>query len=257
MPNRILKESICSNEQIDRLTAFEESFFYRLIVNVDDFGRMDARPSILRARLFPLKNIREEQIESALHSLATSELVCQYTVHGKPFVSLSGWERNQSIRAKKSKYPGPEESDEHLQAIESNCMQMHADECKCSRNPIQSNPNPIREAERAQEAAARPAFDTVEVYASSNLDHLSPSNMDELVSFLEDLPEEVVRYAIDEACANGARKYAYVRSILNRYLDQGLKTIGAIKAADERKKRDNQPAQQPSPPPARKVREFR
>lgn len=255
MPNRILKESICSNEQIDQLTAFEEAFFYRLIVNVDDFGRMDGRPSILRARLYPLRNIREEQIESALCSLATSELVHRYTVRGKPFVSLSGWERNQSIRAKKSKYPGPEESDEHLQALESNCMQMHADACKCSRDPIQSESNPIREAERAREAAARPAFDTLEVYASSNLDHLSPTNMDELVSFLDDLPEDVVRYAIDEACANGARKYAYVRSILNRYLDQGLKTIGAIKAAEERKKRENQPAQ--SAAPTRKVREFR
>ena len=76
-----------------------------------------------------------------------------------------------------------------------------------------------------------------------------------MVSFLDDLPEDVVRYAIDEACANGARKYAYVRSILNRYLDQGLTTIGAIKAAEERKKRDNQPAQPAAP--ARKVREVK
>ncbi len=27
MPNRIIKEGICANEQIDRLTAFEETFF--------------------------------------------------------------------------------------------------------------------------------------------------------------------------------------------------------------------------------------
>ena len=102
MPNRFIKESICTNEQIDARTPFDETFFYRLIVNADDYGRMDGRPSILRARLYPLKTIRDDQIEKALANLATVELVRRYTVHGKPFVSLSGWERNQSIRAKKS-----------------------------------------------------------------------------------------------------------------------------------------------------------
>ena len=81
--------------------------------------------------------------------------------------------------------------------------------------------------------------------------------MTELVSFLDDLPEELVRYAVDEACANGARKYAYVRSILNRYLDQGYKTIGDIKAGEERRNREKQAAQQPAAPSMRKVREFR
>ena len=52
MPNRILKESICTSESIDRLSWLEEVTFYRLIVNCDDYGRMDARPPILRARLF-------------------------------------------------------------------------------------------------------------------------------------------------------------------------------------------------------------
>lgn len=261
MPNRIIKESICSNEQINSLTPFEETFFYRLIVNADDYGRMDGRPSILRARLFPLKTIREDQIENALHSLATVELVYRYAVHGKPFVSLSGWERNQSIRAKKSKYPAPEDADEcnTSHTAESTCKQMISNEIKCSRSPIQSESNPIREAERAREAATRPGFDTVEAYAAGNLDQLSPKNMDELVSFLDDLPEDVVRFAIDEACANGARKYAYVRSILNRYLAQGLKTLGDVKAWEERRDREKQSMRaeaQPSPVPARKVKIF-
>ena len=36
MPNRVIKESICTSEQIDALTPFEEITFYRLIVNADD-----------------------------------------------------------------------------------------------------------------------------------------------------------------------------------------------------------------------------
>ena len=42
MPNRIIKESICTSCEIDSLTPEQEVFFYRLIVNCDDYGRMDA-----------------------------------------------------------------------------------------------------------------------------------------------------------------------------------------------------------------------
>ena len=170
MPNRIIKESICTNEQIDALSPFEETFFYRLIVNADDYGRMDGRPSILRARLFPLKSLRDDQIEKALCNLATVELVHRYTVHGKPFVSLSGWERNQSIRAKKSKYPPPEEADEcnHSDTSERTCMQMISDECKCSRNPIQSESESESESNASKRAKrfTPPSVDDVKAYCS-------------------------------------------------------------------------------------------
>ena len=55
MPNRIIKESICTSDSIDSLSWFEEVLFYRLIVNCDDYGRFDGRPSIIKSRLFPLK----------------------------------------------------------------------------------------------------------------------------------------------------------------------------------------------------------
>ena len=51
MPNRILKESICLNRKIDRLTDFQENLFYRLIVKVDDYGIYLADPAILASTL--------------------------------------------------------------------------------------------------------------------------------------------------------------------------------------------------------------
>lgn len=131
MPNRILKESICTSENVDRLSAFEETVFYRLIVNCDDFGRMDARPKILASKLFPLKDIRTTQIENALRALTSAELVTLYNVDGKPFLQMNTWDRHQQIRAVKSKYPSMQEAD-------STCNQMISDDIKCSRNPIQS-----------------------------------------------------------------------------------------------------------------------
>lgn len=130
MPNRIIKDGICANEQIDRLTAFEETFFYRLIVNVDDYGLMDGRVSVLKAKLFTLRcgTMKDSEVEKALKRLCEEGLLEVYHCKGRPYLHLTGWERNQQIRAKKPKYPRPEEADEELPEIIRN--QARADECK-------------------------------------------------------------------------------------------------------------------------------
>lgn len=125
MPNRIIKESVCTSESVNGLSWFEEAFFYRLIVNCDDYGRFDARPAILKARLFPLKNrITEKDVSSALTKLADAGIVRLYNCDSKPYLYLPTWEVHQTIRAKKSRYPAP---DGKWQADESICMQMQAD----------------------------------------------------------------------------------------------------------------------------------
>ena len=57
MPNRILRETVCTSNSVDQLSWFEEVLFYRLIVNCDDFGRYDGRAAIIKNRLFPLKEM--------------------------------------------------------------------------------------------------------------------------------------------------------------------------------------------------------
>lgn len=155
MPNRILKESICTSENIDLLTPFQETFFYRLMVNCDDYGRMDARPKVLSSKLFPLRDIRINQITDALRALSSAELVVLYEENGHPFLQMVTWDRHQTIRAKKSKYPAPDSTCKQMNADEIICKQMNADESKCSRNPIQSNPirnpNPNPNPTRARE----------------------------------------------------------------------------------------------------------
>lgn len=84
--------------------------------------------------------------------------------------------------------------------------------------------------------AEKPDFDTLETYASANLQCLTAGNMAELVSFMADLPEDVIRFAIDKANANSVRKWAYVRSILQRWVEAGVKTLGDAKAEAEAKR---------------------
>ena len=136
MPNRILKESICTSDSIDALTWFEECLFYRLIVNCDDFGRFDGRVAVIKNRLFPLKeNLTLKTVSDAINNLARAGLVMPYECDGKPFLYLPSWNEHQNVRAKRSKYPEPD----NVNTYDCKCMQMIT-----NVPDIQSNPNPIR-----------------------------------------------------------------------------------------------------------------
>lgn len=125
MPNRILRESICVSDSIDKLTWFEEVLYYRLIVNCDDFGRFDGRTAVIKNRLFPLKdNITLKTVEAALHGLANAGLVTLYMFEGRRFLCLPTWGKFQTQRAVRSKYPAPENG---LQTDEIICKQVQAD----------------------------------------------------------------------------------------------------------------------------------
>ena len=152
MPNRILKESICTSENIDQLSAFQETVFYRLIVNCDDYGRMDARPKLLASLLFPLKEIRASQIEDALRKLTSAELVTLYTVGGKPFLQMNTWNRHQRVRDSKEKYPGPEKSDFAASCGELPQVAASCGELRPESNPTQSESQSQSESEAQSES---------------------------------------------------------------------------------------------------------
>jgi len=145
MPNRIIKESICRSDNLDRLTSDEECFFYRLMVQCDDYGRYDGRAAIIKGACFPLKqHITPNKVDKMLVSLVRELLVFVYVIDGLPYIQMAKWDKHQQIRAKRSKYPDPNGHSEIVQSSDINGNQPHTDDGKCPRNPIQSNPNPIR-----------------------------------------------------------------------------------------------------------------
>lgn len=128
MPNRILKESVCTSDKIDRLSWFEEVLFYRLIVNCDDYGRFDGRAAIIKNRLFPLKEgITMESVSEAVKKLAQVGLVMLYACEEKPFLCLPTWNDHQNVRAKRSKYPAPENGCCEKTTCADSCLQLRAD----------------------------------------------------------------------------------------------------------------------------------
>ena len=136
MPNRIIKESICTSDSIDELSWFEEVMFYRLIVNCDDYGRFDGRIPVIKNRLFPLKeNITAESVKDGINKLASAGLVFLYETDGKPYLYLPTWNDHQNVRAKRSKYPEPVSN---MITSACKCNHVNANVPVIQSNPIQS-----------------------------------------------------------------------------------------------------------------------
>lgn len=206
MPNRIIKESICTSDTIDQLTWFEEVFFYRLIVNCDDYGRFDARPAILKARLFPLKNVTEKQISDALNKLSTVGIVTVYEYDGRPYLQLVTWDKHQQIRAKKSKYP----------AFDETCNQMISNDIKCPRNPIQSESESESESNTNTNTHARKEKSQPEKIKYADFVSLTNAEYEALVAKLgEDGAKRCIEILDNYKGANGKRYKSDYRAILN------------------------------------------
>ena len=169
MPNRIIKESICTSDSIAELGWFEEVLFYRLIVNCDDYGRFDGRTAVVKNRLFPLKdNVTAKAVEAAVNKLVTVGLVTLYFFEGKPYLQLPTWDKHQTVRAKKSKYPSP---DDGVKASEIICNQMQADV------PViqsESNPNPNPKAGSQRKRFVPPSVDEVREYCRERMNNVDP-----------------------------------------------------------------------------------
>lgn len=106
MPTRYLKPGIRDSEAIDALPPLAEVLFYRLIVTVDDFGRTDARPSMIKAACFPIKDgITAAKCADLLATLASAGLIVLYKEDGKEYLQMQKWDNIP--RAKESRFPAP------------------------------------------------------------------------------------------------------------------------------------------------------
>ena len=105
MPSRLLREGILDSEAVNSLSAPAEVFYRRLMSVVDDFGRFDGRPAILKGRLYALKpDVRETDISRWIAECEKAGLIALYDAGGKPYLLFK---KLGPARAKESKYPAP------------------------------------------------------------------------------------------------------------------------------------------------------
>ena len=169
MPNRIIKESAFTSDKIAQLTDFEFRLWVGMITQADDAGRGDARPAILKGRIFALRErTAVKDIESALLALAAAGCVSLYKVSGKPYFQFPNWSAHQRIRDCKPKYPGIEERDD-----ETICDNLPQSAASCGElppesNPIRiqskSNPNTSKAAAPTRARFVKPSVEEVAAY---------------------------------------------------------------------------------------------
>lgn len=105
MPDRVVREGILDSDKVNALSWAEEVFYRRLMSIADDFGRCDARVSVLRARLYPTKldKVSDADVVKWLGECQKTGLVSVYQVDGKPYFEIIDF--RQRLRAMKSRYP--------------------------------------------------------------------------------------------------------------------------------------------------------
>lgn len=135
MGNRLIHESIHESEKLNSLTDFQFRVWVGLLTYVDDYGRGDARPAIIKGNVFPLRErITLADIEKTLQSLAGVGCISLYTVNGKPYLCFPNWEKYQRIRQKVSRYPEPPDS-LHSEQVAADCGNVRQIAADCGELP--------------------------------------------------------------------------------------------------------------------------
>lgn len=134
MPNRVVRESILESEKVNSLTWAPEVFYRRLMSIVDDFGRYEDNPKLLRAKLYPvlLDRVSLPDVEKWMRECVEAGLVRLYEVTGKKYLQVE--EFNQTVRIKKPKYPPP--------PCIADGKQMQADASETKGNETETNAKP-------------------------------------------------------------------------------------------------------------------
>lgn len=238
MPNRIIKESICTSENLNNLSLEEEVFFYRLITQCDDFGRMDARPQILRAKCFPLRTdtIQQYDIESWLQALVRENLIIIYAVDGKAYLQMVTWDKHQQKRAKKSKYPALDNGIMNLQSSDINCNQVQANvpEKRETRNENTRNEYEKREPDfdpEELESRSRQVFEKFETGFGRTLNAIEVGKIE---FWLESHSPELIVHAMEIAVLSNNRSCQYIGGILNNWRDKGVKCVQDVEELERK-----------------------
>ncbi len=137
MPNRILKDTICTSDNLNRLALEIIAVYFLLLVVCDDHGRTIAKAEIIKGRCFPLRpDVTVQNIENWLIALEREELITRYVIDGRQYLQVAKWTKHNRLRAKFSKYPPPDLTCQHVTADADNTKHTLADVSNSNHLPI-------------------------------------------------------------------------------------------------------------------------
>lgn len=110
MPSRVVRGDINASDSLSRVSLEADLTFRALLVGVDDYGRLDARPAFLKSVLFPCRDtVTAADVAAWVRELDQEGCLRIYEVQGRRYLELTGWERHRARtkRAERSRYPAP------------------------------------------------------------------------------------------------------------------------------------------------------
>ena len=235
MPNRMIKETLRTSRNVSSLTDFQFRIWVLLITYVDDYGRGNADPELLKSLLFPRKHsVSINQIQNAIKALDSKGMITLYDFDGETYFYFPKWADHQRIRQKVSKFPEPP-------AICSNPPQLAAGlrEKRPETKPnqveveVETNRNQLETNARARVSNSQPDVGRVMEYF---LDRVNPSPsplaIEMLKKYTEELSADVVIHALGIALDERKTGWRYIQGILQRYKKDGLNNMEAVLQAE-------------------------
>lgn len=196
MGNRIIKESICTSEDLNKLSPMAEILFYRLLTKVDDYGCFYGNEAIIKSYCFPLRSddaVPPASVKNWIREIAEAGIIYLYTNdEGTPYLQFVKWAKHQEIRSKKHKFPTFEDAGGAEEQFPTNCDNSEQTETSCRDLPqtaancdnseqtsancglrarargIQSNPNTIQ-SEKESEIQSNPKREAGRDYEKDDL----------------------------------------------------------------------------------------
>lgn len=106
---RMITSDIWDDEWFGELGFFEQALWIGLFSKcADDQGRMRDNAMLIRAAVFPYKDIDTTEIDAALQMFSESGKIVRYSVNGKEYIQLLHWWEHQRPQwASPSKYQPP------------------------------------------------------------------------------------------------------------------------------------------------------
>src|ERR1051325_10262798 len=102
VPNRIIREAILASPAVCSLDWPEEVFYRRLMSIVDDYGRCEVLPALLRSRCYPLQTeeVRVADISRWMAACQKAGLIVLYEANGKQWLQLDKFGQQQRSPSK-------------------------------------------------------------------------------------------------------------------------------------------------------------
>jgi hypothetical protein len=106
---RSIKPEFWTSEQVMECSPIARLLFVGLWNFADDCGRISLSARTIKAQVFPGDNMTPEAVLGMVQELSTNGLVLPYSVQGKDYLQITGWQHQRIDKPQPAKHPPPRE----------------------------------------------------------------------------------------------------------------------------------------------------